>query len=126
MDELAKLLEVRLKHASLTHPQTTGVVERSHGPLKRILKLSQSEQWKDWHKYVSLAAFIHNTLYHTSIGCSPTVIFHGQEPVKPLDLRFSRKALESVSANADFVVSLQDAMLTKFEENKNNLIESYH
>ena len=126
IDELAKLLEVRLKHESLKHPQTIGAVERSHGPLKRIHKLNQSEQWKDWHKYVSLATFIHNTSYHTSFGCSPTVIFHGREPVKPLDLRFSRKAMESVSTNADFGVGLQDAMLMKFEENKNNLIESYH
>ena len=40
MSELASLLEVNLKHASLNHPQTIGAVERSHGPLKRILKLN--------------------------------------------------------------------------------------
>ena len=34
MSELASLLEVKLKHASLKHPQTIGAVERTHGPLK--------------------------------------------------------------------------------------------
>ena len=47
MHELAKLPEVKLKHASLKHPQTVGVVERSHGALKRILKLNTNDQWND-------------------------------------------------------------------------------
>ena len=38
--ELSKFLEIQLKHASLKHPQTIGVVERSHAALKRILKLN--------------------------------------------------------------------------------------
>ena len=38
--ELSKLLEIQLEHVSLKHPQTIGVVERSHAALKRILKLN--------------------------------------------------------------------------------------
>ena len=34
MHELTKLLEIKLEHASLKHPQTVGVVERSHSALK--------------------------------------------------------------------------------------------
>ena len=34
MHELATLLEIQLNHATLKHPQTIGLVERSHGPLK--------------------------------------------------------------------------------------------
>ena len=82
-----ELLEIQLEHASLKHPQTVGVVERSHSALKRILKLNTNEQWNDWFKYLQLAAFIRNTCYHSAIGCSPTVLFHGREPIKPLDLR---------------------------------------
>ena len=33
ISELKSLLEVKLKHASLKHPQTIGAVERSNGPL---------------------------------------------------------------------------------------------
>ena len=55
MSELASVLELKLKHASLKHPQTIGAVELSHGPLKQILKLNTEEQWKDWHKYAPLA-----------------------------------------------------------------------
>ena len=56
MSKLASLLEIKLKHASLKQPQTIGVVERSHGPLKQILKLNSEEQWKEWQKYVPLAS----------------------------------------------------------------------
>ena len=65
MHELTSHLEVELKHASLKHAQSVGVVERSHGALKRILKLNTNEQWSNWHKYVPLAVFIHNTSYYS-------------------------------------------------------------
>ena len=65
MDELAKILEAKLKHATLKHPQK---IEAVDGPLKRMLRLNTTEQWTNWHKYVPLATFIHNTSYHTSIG----------------------------------------------------------
>ena len=98
MHELATLLEIQLKHATLKHPQTIGLDEQSHEPLKRLLKLNTNEQWPDWHKNVPLATFIHNTSYSTSFGCCPSSIFHGTEPTKPLDLRFSTKAMETVTA----------------------------
>ena len=125
MSELASLLEVKLKHASLKHPQTIGAVERSHGPLKRILKLNTEEQWKDWHKYVPLATFIHNTSYHLATNCCPSTLFHGRKPIKPLDIRFSRKVMDAVAVNSDFVNELQDAMMQKFGENKEKLTTAY-
>ena len=64
MSELASFLEVKLKLVSLKHPQFIGAVERSHGPLKQILKINTEEQWKDCYKYVPLATFTHNTSYH--------------------------------------------------------------
>ena len=120
--ELTKMLKICLEHASLKHPQIVGVVERSHSALKRILKLNTNEQWNDWHKYVSLATFIHNTSYHFAIGCSPTVIFHGREPIKPLDVRFGNTTLERLEPTNEYVQTLQDAMLKKFDETKQRLI----
>ena len=126
MHELASLLEVKIKHASLKHAQSVGVVERAHGALKRILKLNTNHQWSNWHKYVPLAAYIHNTSYYSSIGCTPTAIFHGREPIKPLDLRFSNTAIKRLDPKSDFVIELQDAMQQKFAETKSRLIHSYH
>ena len=126
MHELTRMLEIRLEHASLKHPQTVDVVERSHSALKRILKLNTNEQWNDWHKYVSLATFIHNTSYHFAIGCSPTVLFHGREPIKPLDVRFGNTTLERLEPTNEYVQTLQDAMLKKFDETKQRLTIMYN
>ena len=85
--ELTKLLEVKLKHATLKQPQTIGVVERSHASLKRILKFNSNEQWNDWHMCRL------QPLYTTHLIILQLIVarqlFHGREPVKRLDLRFS-------------------------------------
>ena len=44
MFELASLLQVKIKHASLKHAQCVGVVETAHGALKCILKLNTNQQ----------------------------------------------------------------------------------
>ena len=125
MYELITLLEVKLDHATLKHPQTIGAVEHSHGPLKRILKLNTSEQWNDWHKYVPLATFIHNTSYHSAINCCLSTLFHGRDPIKPLDLRFSGRTLVTLEVNSDYVWELQDAMMQKFAMNREQLFSAY-
>ena len=61
LHELTKLLEIKISHASLKHPQTIGVVERSRATLARILRLNSNQAFTNWHKYVPLAIFIHNT-----------------------------------------------------------------
>ena len=65
---------------------------------------------------VPLATFVQNTSYHSSINCCPITIFHGRKPVKPLDLRFSTRAMQAIEVNSDYVSQLQDAMLQKFGE----------
>ena len=99
--ELATLLEIEINHATLKHPQTIGLVERSHEPLKRM-KLNTNEQWSDWHKYVPLATCIHNTSNSSLIGCCPRSIFHGREPTKPLGLRFFNKSNGSCNSRIRF------------------------
>ena len=69
--ELTQLLQVELRHASLKHAQTIGLLERSHSALKRVLKIhdnGESSGSHNWFKYVDTAVFVHNTSYHTAIG----------------------------------------------------------
>ena len=49
------------------------LLEQSHGPLKRYLKIYENQTKHDWHKYVDLAVFQHNTSYHTVLGCPPSL-----------------------------------------------------
>ena len=107
--ELTKLLDIELQHASLKHPQTVGVVERSLASLKRIIKIHTDEVWTDWYKYVDLTCFIHNTSFHLSIGCTPSQLFHRRLPTKPIDLRFTTTASVPTQITSDYVIELHDS-----------------
>ena len=125
LHDLTKLLEIQLEHARLEHPLTVGVVERSHSALKHILKLNINEQWNDWFEYVQLS-FLHNTFYHSAIGCITTALFHGRELIKPSQLRFNNTLRERFPPESDYVFELQDAMNKKFTETKLKLTEMYN
>ena len=64
---------------------------------------------------MNLAKFIHNTSYHTSIGCAVTVIFHGLDPGKPSDNRLHCNCIQKPAVNVDFEESSQPKkVLSKF------------
>ena len=100
--EILKFLEIKLEDASLKHPQTIGVVELSHAAFKQILKLNTDETWTTWSRYVDLATFILKTSYRSSIGCTPSSLFHGREPNKLIDLRFRSHALAQKELTSDY------------------------
>ena len=110
----------------MKHPQTIGVVERSHAALKRILKLNTDENWNTWYRYFDLATFIHNTSCHSSIRCAPNSLFHGREPIKPIDLRTRSQNLAKKELTSDYLADLQDSLLEQFSHTKSRLLDAYH
>ena len=78
--EITQSLGITLKCPTTKHPQTIGKLERTHASLKTNLKKACGEYPRQWHKYLPIAVFNHNTSYHASIGCEPTKIFHGRVP----------------------------------------------
>ena len=103
--ELTRILEIRLKHASVKHSQTMGTVERAHAALKKVLKIYENTEGTNWHKFVDYALFCHNTAYHSSIGCTPSLLFHGREPLTPLEIRFRSEKLAAISSGYDYTKS---------------------
>ena len=126
LHELADLLEIKLEHATLKHAQTIGVVERSHGPLKRYLHIYENQLQHDWHKYIDLAVFQNNTSYHTTIGCPPSLIFHGRIPINPIDLRFNNKSIYHKKCNFNYIADIQNKMATIISQTKESIVKSFH
>ena len=124
--ELTQLLGIKFSHASFKHPQTIGVVGKPHAALTRILKLNSNQAFTKWHEFRNLATLIHNTSYRTSIGCAPTVIFNGRDPVKPINIRFYGDCIRKSAFDYDFVESLLDEMLKKFQSTKESLAKSFN
>ena len=95
MKELCWLLEANLEYATVKHPQNIGSFESTHPSLKQYLGIYEHKIKHDWHNYVDLAVFVQNTSYHPSIGCTPTFLFHGRQPITQIDLRFNNKITTS-------------------------------
>ena len=85
VSEVAHILQIKLKHATVKHAQTIGILERTHASLKTSLKIATGQYRNQWHKYLPLAVLNYNSTYHTSIGCEPTRVFHGRIPYNILD-----------------------------------------
>ena len=125
LHEVTDLLEIKLEHASLKHPQRIGYVERAHSSLKRFLKLHTDEKWTTY-KYVDIATFLHNSSYHSSIGCTLSSLFHEREPTKPIDLKFRSHTLAQKEFTSDFFVDLQDSLLEHFSNTDSRFLDAYH
>ena len=124
LSELAKMLEIEINHPTLKHAETIGLLERSHGPPKRYLRIYENQVKHDWHKFVDLAVFQHNTSFHTGLGCPSSLVFHGRIPINPIDLRFNNKTLPNYNSRFDYISEIQSKMLRIFCETKANLIAS--
>ena len=126
MQELTKLLEIELKHATVKHAQTIGllVLERSHSSLKRVLKIENLKA-RRWSDYVDTACFIYNTTYHASLGCSPALLFHGTQPYNPIDLRFRTNWKKDMAFTTDTVNAIQDRMSELLRRTKENVVLAY-
>ena len=125
MTELSKLLEITMQYATVKHLHTVGPVERTHASLKQHLGIYENKLKKDWHTYVDLATFVHNTSYHVSIGCTQTYLFHGREPVKPLDVRFNFRTLQNLATRYEFTSSMQDRMNEVYSAARDATITAY-
>ncbi len=123
--ELTSLLEIKLNHASVKHAQTVGTIERSHSALKKVLKIYENQSSTNWHKYVDYAVFAHNTSFHSSIGCTPSLLFHGREPLTPLELRFRGNMIERVNTVYDYNLQVKDAVSKIHMQAKDTALTSY-
>ena len=123
--ELAKLLNIELKHASVKHAQTIGALERRHSSLKKVLKIYENPQQNNWHKFVDYAIYSHNTMYNHKTRCTPAEIFHGHTPTQPLELRFEAKAVRQLEQKFHFTHELQDRLLKLYEAQKEDLLDRY-
>ena len=84
-------MKIQEQNATVKHPQTIGTLERNHATIKRLLEIHTNRKFSDWHRHLPLTTYVYNTTYHTSTSTTPTQVFHGREPIKPLNARFNGK-----------------------------------
>ena len=83
--EVIAVLGIELKHATMKHAQTIGLLERTHASVETQLNAATGEICHNWHKFLPLAVLNHYTTYHALLGCKPSRVFHVRIPHNILD-----------------------------------------
>lgn len=85
MKNVCKYLQVEKIQTTPYHPQSNGMIERSHRVFKDTIShyvAKNQQDWDNWVPYV-LMAYRFNT--HRSTGYSPFFLLYGRDPVLPFD-----------------------------------------
>ena len=123
--EIAQILRTTLKCATTKHPQTIGKLERTHASLKKNLKEACGKYCRQWHKYLPLAVFNHNTSYIASNGCEPTRVFLGRIPYNIVDHKLGNYPNERMTPTTGFADELQNRLKLLKDQTKQNIMLSY-
>ena len=121
VQEITKILDIEIRHATTKHAQRIGILERTHASIKTALKISTGQRKSMWHKHVQIAVMNHNTTYHESIGCEPSTVFHGRIPYNALDLKLGIKPQWQQQRNTELADQLQK-QLTKCSDQPASII----
>ena len=123
--EIAAVLGIEMKHATMKHAQTIGLLERTHASVKTHLKAATGEFRNNWHKNLPLAVLNHNTTYHASLGCEPSRVFHGRIPHNILDYKLGYNPNPRYQPQTDIAEEIQKRMRTLLDQTKKNIMQSY-
>ena len=123
--EVAAVLGIELKHATMKHAQTIGILERTHASVKTHLKAATGEFRNNWHRFLPLAVLNHNTTYHATLGCEPSRVFHGRIPHNILDYKLGYNPNPKYLPHTDVAEEVQRRMKILLDQTKKNIMQSY-
>ena len=123
--EMADILGITIRCATMKHAKTIGILERTHGTIKTSLKISPREFCKHWCKYLHLAFLNYETTYHTSIGSEPSSMFHGQLRYNILNQKVGLNFKTGLVPTTVFTDELLRRIQILYEKTKNIVMQSY-
>ena len=80
MKELCRLMGIMQNVSTAYHPRTDRQSERSNQWLEQYLRFWVDHQQTNWHHYLPLAEFMHNSWKNETMGRSPFEILMGYSP----------------------------------------------
>ena len=86
MQDVYRLLSVKLSTTSPYHAMGNGIVENFNKSLKNRLKRIASEKPKDWHRYLEPLVFAARDTPQDSTGFTPFELTYGRSVRTPMSL----------------------------------------
>lgn len=112
---LCELLAIEKSRTSPYHPSGNGTCERFNRTLMNMLGTLDSDQKKDWKRFLGPLTYAYNSTRHDTTGYSPFQLLFGRQPRLPVDLVFGIGESEGVPKVPDYVKDLRARMCQSFE-----------
>ena len=101
------------------------MLERTHASLTETLKTQVCERRSMWHKYVNIAVLNYNISYHTSIGCEPSRVLRGRDPLIVLDLKMGLRPQKIPTTNSQIANDVLKQTKIIFHDVRKNTMQAY-
>ena len=88
IDELCMLLNMKKLQTLLYHPQTNGLVERSHQTIMQMIRKLGEDKKVDWPGHLAEIVQAYNATQSAVMGYSPHYLMFGCRPWLPVDFYF--------------------------------------
>ena len=89
------------------------------------MKIETGERRSLWHKYVKIAVLNYITSYHTSIGCEPSLVFHGRIPYNILDLKLGIRPQQQPIPTVQIAQDILDQTEMIHQDVRKNTMQAY-
>ena len=121
--ELCKILGIQQLQTMSYHPQTNGLVERSHQTIMCMIGKLGEDKKANWPSHLAEIAYAYNATRSAVTGYSPHYLMFGQWPRLPVDFAFptvgSNEAptREASTRKVDtYVASVRDCLMSTLRE----------
>ena len=125
IEEVAGVLGITLKHATIKHAQIIGLLEQSQASIKQALKIETGESRSLWLKNINIAVLNYNTSYHTSIACEPSRVFHGRIPYIVLDLKLWTRPQQQPIPTSQIAQYVLEQTEMIHQDDRKNTMQAY-
>ena len=123
IEELCKILGMQQLQTMPYHPQTKGLVERSHQMIIHMIGKLGEDKKANWPSHLAEIAHTYNSIRSTVTGYSPHYLMFGRRPRLPVDFVFpiigSNEApmREASTKNVDmYIASVRDRLRSTLPE----------
>ena len=120
MKETCKYLGIEKIHTTPYHPQSNGMIERSHRVFKDILSHYVSKSQQDWDEFIPYVLMAYRMNIHNSTGYSPFFLLHGRDPILPID-EISKPKTIKYDCDQNYVSEMMLRLQDTFNKVKENL-----
>ena len=86
MEEVPRLLSIKLLTTILYHPICNDSIERFNDTLKKMLQRLCSEQPKQWHRFINPLLFAYREAPHEATGFAPFELLYGRTVRGPIQI----------------------------------------